>query len=68
MAAQAELVHIRHGQVVARGATVRVMAIHATDLALTQGMVVRQARLSPLGGVAFLIAWALLAFELLRRG
>ncbi len=48
VAAQAELVGIGCAEVIARGASMRIMAIRTTHLSVPQGMVVGQAHLATL--------------------
>jgi hypothetical protein len=52
MAAEAELVSIRHAQIVAGGATVRIVAVCTTHLSFSKRMVVRQTHLAAFGLVA----------------
>jgi len=52
MAAEAELVRIRHAQIVAGGATVRIVAVCTTHLSFPKRMVVRQTHLATFGLVA----------------
>ena len=52
MAAEAELVSIRHAQIVAGGATVRIVAVCTTHFSFPKRMVVRQTHLATFGLVA----------------